>query len=83
MSYVSGPGWRRFRDYATGPAEQGGGEGEPNLLEGQDRIQHEMGGGEGIFDIQAHIWRARDVPEVREYRPRDTAQGGTVQQVEG
>ena len=83
MSYVSGPGGRRSRDYAPGPAEQGGEEGEPDLLEGQDLIQYEMDGGVGIFDIQAHIWRARDVPEVREYRPRDTAQCGTVQQVEG
>lgn len=36
-----------------------------------------------VFDIQAHIRRARDVPGVGEHHPRDTAQGGPVQQMEG
>ena len=37
-----GPAGRRPQGHTAGPAEQGGEDGEPNLLEGQDRIQHEM-----------------------------------------
>ena len=44
------------RGHAAGPAEPGGEEGEPNLLEGQDRIQHEMGGRGSAFSIFKRIF---------------------------
>ena len=68
---------------APGPDEQGGEEGEPDILEDPDRLRPKVARGERVFSIQAPVRRASDGPQVGEHRAGGEAQGGPVQQVEG